>query len=81
MGSEIEVGAELANRRLQPLGHSTIQNFEAALPVEDRHHAGREGRPFAPECGPAQGGLSGSKRRIPAAFCSQASETAAARQR
>src|ERR1700679_2523148 len=47
----------LANRRLQPLGHSSIQNFETALPAEDRHHAGREGRPFALDHSQAQGGL------------------------
>ena len=34
----------LANRRLQPLGHSSIQNFSAALPAEDRHHAAARGK-------------------------------------
>ena len=85
----------LANRRLQPLGHSTTPNFSlrdeaegiyvlpASLALSGRgsHSAHPEGRPFALERRLAQGGLLGSKWRIPAAFCSRAPETAAARQR
>jgi hypothetical protein len=57
----------LANRRLQPLGHSTIRT-SAALPGEDRHHAGREGRPFALVWSGAQGGFLWDKSRILALF-------------
>src|SRR6202012_1912120 len=48
----------LANRRLQPLGHSNIQNFEAALPAEDRQQLGAGMALFFPSS------PSGSRRPI-----------------
>ena len=65
----------LANRRLQPLGHSTIRTSAALLteglygcPLLRRSTTNhfprhREGRPFALDCSLAQGGLSPGKWR------------------
>jgi hypothetical protein len=52
----------LANRRLQPLGHSSIQNFSP----ERLRLKVREGRPFALDWSPAQGGFLRDKCRISA---------------
>jgi hypothetical protein len=86
----------LANRRLQPLGHSTNRFFRRATgerPLWFPAGRGRqpyghqpfpqatEGRPFALERRLAQGGLLRGKWPIPAAFCCPPPETAAARQR
>src|SRR3954471_17104417 len=75
MGQGNVADAELANRRLQPLGHSTIRTSAALLteglygcPILRRSTTNhfprhREGRPFALDCSLAQGGFSVVKRR------------------
>src|SRR6266550_8105411 len=63
----------LANRRLQPLGHSTIRTSAALLTeglcwllLKERqpYSPAREGRPFALDRSLAQGGLLWGKSRI-----------------